>query len=167
MVYRYTTDGRPLRRRSYRWHGALTLLPPLLDAEVPAQSQLLYLVTWTYYVDDGSHTICYGIPGRALPACFPNEPIEKLHDPGRKDWQDLLYGLRKATVANEDKRKLITFAEDMQHWELNDYQSYLPQTVKHYRRGNTIIVENPKEFDKWLGRPQRSGLLSRLLGREK
>jgi len=109
----------------------------------------------------------YKHAGRALPACFPNEPIEKLHDPGRKDWQDLLYGLRKATVANEDKRKLVTFTKDMQPWELNDYQSYLPQTVKYHRRGNTIIIENPKEFDKWLGRPQRSGFLSRLFGREK
>ncbi|MFC2020722.1 hypothetical protein ACFLU1_02895 [Chloroflexota bacterium] len=107
----------------------------------------------------------YKYAGRALPVFFPNEPIEKLHDPGRKDWQDLLYGLRKATVENEGKRKLITFSKDMQHWELNDYQSYLPQTVKHNRRGNTIIVENPKEFDKWLGRPQRSGLLSRLFNK--
>jgi len=107
----------------------------------------------------------YKYAGRALPVFFPNEPIEKLHDPGRKDWQDLLYGLRKATVENEGKRKLITFSKDMQHWELNDYQSYLPQTVKHQRRGNTIIVENPKEFDKWLGRPQHSGFLSRLFNK--
>ena len=107
----------------------------------------------------------YKYAGRALPVFFPNEPIEKLHDPGRKDWQDLLYGLRKATVENEGKRKLITFSKDMQHWELNDYQSYLPQTVKHQRRGNTIIVENPREFDKWLGRPQHSSLLSRLFNK--
>jgi len=107
----------------------------------------------------------YKHAGRALPAFFPIEPIEKLHDPGRKDWQDLLYGLRKANAENEGKRKLITFAKDMQHWEINDYQSYLPQTVKHHRRGNTIIVENPREFDKWLGRPQHSSLLSRLFNR--
>jgi hypothetical protein len=103
---------------------------------------------------------------RPLPAFFPNEPIEKLYDPGRKDWQDLLYGLRKASVRDDGKRKLVTFAKDMQHWEINDYQSYLPQTVKHQRRGNTIIVENPKEFDKWLGQPaQTSSFLSKLLGR--
>jgi hypothetical protein len=108
----------------------------------------------------------YKHAGRALPAFFPDEPIEKLYDPGRKDWQDLLYGLRKATAENEGKRKLITFAKDMQHWEINDYQSYLPQTVKHHRRGNTIIVENPQEFDRWLGQPpQRHRFLSRLLGR--
>jgi len=108
----------------------------------------------------------YKHASRTLPTFFPNEPIEKLHDPGQKDWQDLLYGLRKATATNEGKRKLITFAKDMQHWELNDYQSYLPQTVKHHRRGNTIIVENPKEFDKWLGRPQHNRFLSRLFNRD-
>ena len=108
----------------------------------------------------------YEYAGRALPTFFPNEPIEKLHDPGRKDWQDLLYGLRKATVQDDGKRKLITFAKDMQHWEINDYQSYLPQTVKHHRRGNTIIVENPKEFEKWLGQPPQSRhFFSRLFGR--
>jgi len=108
----------------------------------------------------------YRRASRALPAFFPDEPIEKLYDPGRKDWQDLLHGLRKATAENEGKRKLITFTKDMQHWEINDYQSYLPQTVKHHRRGNTIIVENPKEFDKWLGQPpQRHRFLSRLLRR--
>ncbi len=108
----------------------------------------------------------YEYAGRSLPTFFPNEPIEKLHDPGRKDWQDLLYGLRKAIVEDDGKRKLITFAKDMQHWEINDYQSYLPQTVKHNRRGNTIIVENPKEFEKWLGEPPQSRhFFSRLFGR--
>ena len=51
----------------------------------------------------------------------------------------------------------------MQHWEINDYQGYLPQTIKYQRKGNTIVVENPKEFDKWLGQPpQGRGLFSRL-----
>ncbi len=105
----------------------------------------------------------YEHAGRHQPNFFPTEPIEKLYDPGRKDWQDLIYGLRKASVEDDGKRKLVTFAKDMQHWEINDYQSYLPQTVKHQRRGNTIIVENPKEFDIWMGQPpQTRGLLSRL-----
>ncbi len=108
----------------------------------------------------------YENAARPMPAFYPNEPIEKTYDPGRKDWQDLLYGIRKATVEDDGKRKLVTFAKDMQHWEINDYQSYLPQTVKHQRRGNTIIVENPKEFEKWLGQPPPSrGLLSRLFKR--
>lgn len=100
---------------------------------------------------------------RPLPAFFPAEPIEKLYDPGRRDWQDLLFRLRKATVAQEGDRKLITFSKDMQHWEINDYQGYLTQTVKYQRRGNTIVIENPKEFDKWLGQPpQTPSLLARI-----
>jgi len=102
---------------------------------------------------------------RPIPAFYPNEPIEKTYDPGRKDWQDLLYGIRKATVEHDGKRKLITFAKDMQSWEVRDYQSYLPQTIKHLRKGNTVIIENPKEFDKWLGQPPNRGLLSRLFKR--
>ncbi len=108
----------------------------------------------------------YQYARRSLPNFFPSEPIEKLYDPGRKDWQDLLYGLRKASIQDEGKRKLITFAKDMQHWEINDYQGYLPQTVKHQRRGNTIIVENPKEFDRWMGESAQSrSMLSRLFKR--
>ena len=104
----------------------------------------------------------YEYAKRPLPAFFPIEPIEKTYDPGRHDWQDLLYTFHKATSADNGKRRLITFTKDMQHWEINDYQSYLPQTVKHQRRGNMIIIENPKEFDRWLERPQTSPLFNRL-----
>ncbi len=105
----------------------------------------------------------YEYAKRPLPEFFPAEPIERLFDPGRRDWRDLLYGLHKATVEEQGNRKLVTFSKDMQHWEINDYQGYLPQTIKYQRKGNTIIVENPKEFDKWLGRPPQSrSILSRL-----
>jgi len=100
---------------------------------------------------------------RTLPAFFPVEPIEKLYDPGRRDWQDLLFRLRKATIEQQGDRQLATFSKDMQHWEINDYQGYLPQTVKYQRKGNTIIIENPKEFDRWLGQPPRApSLLARI-----
>jgi len=105
----------------------------------------------------------YEFARRPLPEFFPTAPIEKLYDPGRRDWQDLLFRLRKATIEVERDRKLITFSKDMQHWEINDYQGYLPQTVKYVRKGNTIIIENPKEFDKWLGQPPPGpNFLSRL-----
>lgn len=145
------------RNEIFGWFSYL-YLNKLTDGEAPSEDELRLarIVTRELY----EHA------KRPLPAFFPNEPIEKLYDPGRKDWRDLLYGLRKASVRDEGKRKLVTFAKDMQHWEINDYQSYLPQMVKHQRRGNTIIVENPKEFDKWLGQPaQTSSLLSRLFGR--
>jgi len=106
----------------------------------------------------------YEFAGRSLPSYFPSEPVEKLYDPGRRDWRDLLYGIRKVTVEEQGNRKLIAFSKDMQHWEVNDYQGYLPQTIKYQRRGSTIVIENPKEFDKWLGkRPRSSSFLTRLL----
>jgi len=138
----------------FSWFSYL-YLSKLTDGEAPSEDELrLARIVMRELYDHAS---------RPLPVFFPNEPIEKLYDPGRKDWQDLLYGLRKASVREEGKRKLVTFSKDMQHWEINDYQSYLPQTVKHQRRGNTIIVENPKEFDKWLGEPaQTSSFLTKL-----
>jgi len=100
-------------------------------------------------------TELYEFAGRPIPRFFPREPIEKLHDPGLRDWRDLFYGLRKATIEEQGNRKLVTFARDMQHWEINDYQGYLPQTVKCRRKGNTIVIENPAEFDRWLGPPPK------------
>ena len=105
----------------------------------------------------------YDFAGRPLPIFFPIEPVEKKYDPGRKDWRDLIYELRQATIESQGNRKMIRFSRDIQHWEVTDYQGYLPQTVKHQRRGNTIIIENPKEFDKWLGEKAKgSGLISRI-----
>ncbi|MBI2857865.1 MAG: hypothetical protein HYX90_02200 [Chloroflexi bacterium] len=143
--------------RVFKWYSHLYL--EALNAGEPASDDELLLsrkVMRQLYLH----------AARPVPVFFPDEPIEKTYDPGRKDWQDLLYGIRKATAENDGKRKLVTFAKDMQHWEINDYQSYLPQTIKHQRRGNTIIIENPHEFDKWLGLPPTSrGLLSRIFRR--
>lgn len=110
-------------------------------------------------------TELYQYAGRPRPSFFPLQPIEKIYDPGKRDWQDVLFTLRKANIQVESKRKLITFTKDMQPWEINDYQGYLPQTVKHYRRGNTIIIENPSEFDKWLGSPQKRNIVSKIFGK--
>ena len=93
----------------------------------------------------------YGHAGRALPPFFPEEPIEHLYDPGRRAWQDLLYGLRKASATRDGTRRLITFKEDMQHPEIRAYAGHLPQTVKHKVKGKTIVIESPREFDEWLG----------------
>jgi len=138
----------------FRWFSYLYLTHISAD-EVPSDDELK--------LARAGMKELYEYARRPLPQYFPVEPIEKLHDPGRRDWRDLLYGLHKATVEEQGNRKLVTFSKDMQHWEINDYQGYLPQTIKYQRKGNTIIIENPKEFDKWLGqRPQARGLLSRL-----
>lgn len=101
---------------------------------------------------------------RPLPGFFPHEPIEKLYDPGRRAWRDLLYRLRKASVRSEKDRVSVEFSQDMQHYEVKEYEGYLPQTVKYRRRGKTLIIESPHEFKKWLEgeRAARRSWLSRL-----
>jgi len=91
----------------------------------------------------------YEYAQRPLPECFPQQPIETLYDPGCRDWNDILK-LNKARIAEDRGRLLIKFSEDVQHWEIREYQNYLPQTVKCRRRGNTLIVESPGEFKAWL-----------------
>ncbi len=106
------------------------------------------------------------------PEFFPGKPIEKFYVAGRNDWRDLLWHLRnKATIAEEGNRIIITLSKDMQPWEVKDYEGYLPQTVKYKRTGNTLSIENPKEFYKWLGQPPPSRnpisrLFTRLLKRK-
>jgi hypothetical protein len=56
----------------------------------------------------------YQYAGRNLPEYFPQQPIERTYDPGRKHWLDLVYGLRKATVERRGERILVTFGDDMQ-----------------------------------------------------
>ena len=88
---------------------------------------------------------------RPLPSFFPEDPIERLYDPGRRAWQDLLNGLRKATATRDGARLLIAFTDDMQPLEVRAYAGHLPQTVKHNMKGKTIVIESPHEFEEWLG----------------
>ena len=109
----------------------------------------------------------YGRSGRALPAFFPQEPIECLYDPGRRAWQDLLNGLRKASAMKEGTRRLIIFKDEMQRPEVLAYAGHLPQTVKHKVKGKTIVIESPHEFEEWLGgsKSRRQSWPSRLVAR--
>lgn len=110
----------------------------------------------------------YKFANRELPGFFPSRPLEEIYDPGKRDWQDLLFGIKKATIHSEGKRKLVNFLNDMRPWEVMDYQGYLPQTIKYTRKGNTIIIENPREFDKWLGKPLKEPLfISKLFGKKR
>ena len=93
----------------------------------------------------------YRHASRPLPSFFPEEPVEHLYNPGRRAWQDLLYGLRKASAINDGDRLLIDFKDDMQNQEVKTYAGHLPQTVKHKVKGKTIVVESPREFKEWLG----------------
>lgn len=92
----------------------------------------------------------YERAGRALPNFFPREPLERTYDPGRRDWRDLLFGIKKAKMVREKGRVLIEFSADVPFWEVSEYETNLPQTVKSKRRGNTLVIESPAEFNSWL-----------------
>ncbi|MEK7389870.1 MAG: phospholipase D family protein [Elusimicrobiota bacterium] len=101
----------------------------------------------------------YRHAGRPLPDYFPKEPIERLYDPGRREWKDLLERLQKATVEWDSDRASVHFSDDLQHFEIKAYENALPAAVKHRRRGKALIIESPAEFRAWLEggsrRPQR------------
>ncbi|MBI3553249.1 MAG: phospholipase D family protein [Elusimicrobia bacterium] len=109
----------------------------------------------------------YARAGRALPDYFPAAPIETLYDPGRRAWRDLLDRLRKAKVEWDSDRASVHFSEDLQHYEIKEYESLLPAGVKHRRRGKALVIETPKEFRAWLegGERESRSWLSRLLRR--
>lgn len=92
----------------------------------------------------------YAVAKKPVPDYFPEEPIEKLYDPGKRSWQDLLKRLKKATLKSENERLLVTFADDLQHYEIKEYLGCLPQTIKHRLRGKTLIIESPSDFKTWL-----------------
>ena len=93
--------------------------------------------------------------------------MEHLYNPGRRAWQDLLYGLRKASTTSDGARLLIAFKDDMQHQEVRAYAGHLPQTVKHKVKGKTIVLESPREFEEWLGsrRSRPESWFRRLIAR--
>ena len=92
---------------------------------------------------------------RSLPPYFPLEPLENRYDPARRSWLDLLDRLRQATVRRDGDRVTIDFADDLQHYEIQRYMALLPQTVKVERRGKKLVIDNPAEFERWLGRSTR------------
>jgi hypothetical protein len=109
----------------------------------------------------------YRRAGRPLPPFFPEEPVERLYNPGRRAWQDVLDRFRKASATRDGDRLLIDFKDDMQYREVLAYAGHLPQTVKHKVKGRTIVVESPREFNEWLenGRSRPESWFKRLIRR--
>jgi hypothetical protein len=91
----------------------------------------------------------YEYAGLPVPAFFPQEPLEKLFDPGQRRWRDLLYRMQMARVRREKDRTYIEFPDAMQYREIQSYASYLPQTIKNRVRGKTLIIDSPQAFDAW------------------
>ena len=92
----------------------------------------------------------YDLAGRGLPDYFPVRPLEQVYDPDLRIWGDLMKR-RKVTISRERESTVIQFSDDLESYEVREYQAALPQTVKCRRRGKTLIVENPAQFHHWLG----------------
>jgi hypothetical protein len=105
----------------------------------------------------------YAHAGRKLPEFFPARPLEEIYDPGAARWRDLIYRKKQAVLRRERDRLTIEFTDDLQHHEITPYLGLLPQTLKYERSGRKLIVENPAEFERWIGDPGRS-LLDRVRG---
>jgi len=105
--------------------------------------------------------LLYAHAHRKPPEFFPVRPLEEIHDPGSTRWRDLVHRKKQATLYRERDRLTITFADDLQHHEITPYLSLLPQTLKYERSGRKVIVENPSEFERWLG-DYPPGLLARI-----
>ncbi|MBI5200424.1 MAG: phospholipase D family protein [Elusimicrobia bacterium] len=98
----------------------------------------------------GAMNRLYVHAGRKPPAYFPARPAEALFDPGRKAWREAVR-LRKARLEPDGERTLIHFADDVQFFELKEYEGHLPPQIKQRRLGKTLIVETPAELVEWLG----------------
>jgi len=105
----------------------------------------------------------YAHAGRKLPEFFPARPLEEIYDPGAARWRDLIHRKKQALLRRERDRLTIEFTDDLQHHEVTPYLGLLPQTLKYERSGRKLIVENPAEFDRWVGDERRS-LLDRARG---
>lgn len=56
----------------------------------------------------------------------------------------------KARVAWAADRAVVEFDDDLQHYEIREFEGHLPASIKHRRRGKTLIIESPREFRRWL-----------------
>lgn len=131
-----TADNPLFTWFSSRYFDVLERSDPLTDDELSIGRQSLRAL--------------YDFCGRPVPSFFPSRPIEQLFDPGRRAWQDLLLGIKKAKTRRDGARLYVEFLEDMQPREIQAYRSQLPQNIKTVLRGKTLVVENPDDFEAWI-----------------
>lgn len=152
-------------------------LAPVIEAE----NHLFYWFSYLYFrrlrLNEGpsDDELCiarwvieqlYSFAGRRLPEYFPGKPLEQIYNPDRMLWLDLLEQTKQARLTTAGPKLLVVFDQSMQHHEINEYLTALPQTVKWRRRGNLLTVESPKEFLGFIGQNGKGrGWLNRLLGR--
>lgn len=107
----------------------------------------------------------YAAAGRELPAYFPVEPAETIHDVGRDRWHELLASDR-VTVSHVDEGLQIRFDSSMKY-DFGEYIRAIPLTCRPDRRGHDVVIREPIAFETWLGgRPwDRRRSVRRMLGR--
>ena len=92
--------------RVFRWFS-YSYLQKLRSPDPPSDDEL--------YLARAVVTDLYEFAGRQVPDYFPTQPLEKIYDPGHRDWRDLLYGIEKATTADDQGRLPVRFSSDLQH----------------------------------------------------
>lgn len=95
----------------------------------------------------------YTYAGRPIPDYFPNLPFERLYDTSKVEWNDMVYGLKKAQLKNSGDRILVEFTQDMSREDVLAYASILPLAMDHEVKGNTIIINSAERFRIWLPVP--------------
>ncbi|MHB1709389.1 MAG: phospholipase D family protein [Thermoplasmataceae archaeon] len=107
----------------------------------------------------------YDYAGRPVPEYFPRVPIESIYDPDRLKWQELI-GLGKVGIVEKNDSLEITFLEGFNRSDVEHYADSIKH-AKHRIVGNTIVIESPEDFRKWLDleKKERHGLLGKLFGR--
>jgi hypothetical protein len=106
----------------------------------------------------------YAFADRKLPAEFPRRPFDELFDHDKKRWQEILR-LKKASIKGDKDGLFVEFDPAFQIYEVTEYHQMLPQGIKSRRHANLIKIENPAQFNTWIGRETgRKGFFGRLFG---
>ena len=108
----------------------------------------------------------YKYAGRTVPEYFPTVPIESIYDPDRFKWRELI-DLEKVRIVEKNDSLEITFPGEFSHSDVEHYADSIKH-AKHRIVGNTIVIESPEDFRKWLNleEKKKTGLLGKLFRRE-
>ena len=104
----------------------------------------------------------YKYADRELPEYFPQVPIESIYDPDRIKWRDLI-DLGKVIMEEKNDSLEITFPGSFNRSDIEHYADSVKH-AKHRIVGNTIVIETPEDFRRWLGieKKDKPGFFAKL-----
>ena len=107
----------------------------------------------------------YDYAGRQVPEYFPKAPVETIYDPDRLKWRELI-DLGKVSIVEKNDSMELTFLEGFNRSDVEHYADSI-RHAKHRIVGNTIIIESPEDFRKWLGLEENAspGIFEKLFRR--